>query len=206
MGNELINTTVTPLSTIQKLEQNADKIFNANQIVINQALPILDEGIAMLGNGLIFDCYNLVVGGSFIESLYIKINKKRALCGLYADNNICPKYASLSSNAIKDIIRFPILVVPEAASHYGQASDGQYGFIGIIEKIRVDSCDVALKCRLDQSKPIPLRKIIEIAFNLSIQNMDRAITELNHTHWTIKPVNLIEELTNAGISCKGTIF
>lgn len=36
--------------------------------------------------------------------------------------------------------------------------------------------------------------------------MDIAITELNYSHWAIKPVNLIEELTEAKIDFKDSIF
>ncbi|MUP58517.1 hypothetical protein C3L56_00545 [Veillonellaceae bacterium M2-4] len=212
MGNKLEKIITNKLPATREINQQAEKLYNVKKVdtmnvIINpQTAPTLDKGIAMPTDGLICDYYNLVVGSSVIDSVFVKVDKKRAINDFYTEDELRDKYASLSIYAIKEIQRFPILVVPEATGYYGKASDDQYGYVGIIEKIRKDSCDIVLKCKFEEKKTIPLKKISEIALDLGIQNMDLAITELNHTHWAIKPVNLIEELTEAKIDFKDDIF
>jgi hypothetical protein len=46
---------------------------------------------------------------------------------------------------------------------------------------------------------IPQRRLNEIAHNLAIKGSYN-FNELSRTHWTIKQINLIEELRAAGIS------
>lgn len=211
MGNELEEIITNQLPDTGKISQHANKLYNINNVahmtvVASPTVPTLDKGIATPAYGLICDYYNLVVGSSVVDSVFVKVDKKRAIEAFYTEDELRDKYASLSVDAIKEIQRFPILVVPEATEYYGKASDDQYGYVGIIEKIRKDSCDIVLKCKFEDKKPIPLKKISEIAFNLGIQSMDIAITELNYSHWAIKPVNLIEELTEAKIDFKDSIF
>ena len=211
MGNKLEKIITNKLAATREINQQAEKLYNINNVehmtvVASPPVHTLDKGIAMPTDGLICDYYNLVVGSSIIDSVFVKVDKKRAINGFYTEDELRDKYASLSLDAIKEIQRFPILVVPEATGYYGKASDDQYGYVGIIEKIRKDSCDIVLKCKFEEKKTIPLKKISEIALDLGIQNMDLAITELNHTHWAIKPVNLIEELTEAKIDFKDSIF
>lgn len=211
MGNELEKIIANPLPDTGKISQHANKLYNINHVEHITITPYptvltLDKGIATPTDGLMYDYYNLVVGSSVIDSVFVKVDKKRAIEAFYTEDELRDKYAYLSVDAIKEIQRFPILVVPEATEYYGKASDDQYGYVGIIEKIRKDSCDIVLKCKFEDKKPIPLKKISEIAFNLGIQSMDIAITELNYSHWAIKPVNLIEELTEAKIDFKDSIF
>ena len=211
MGNELEKVIANQLPEASKISQHANKLYNINNVehmtvVPYPTVPTLDKGIATPTDGLICDYYNLVVGSSVVDSVFVKVYKKRAIDDLYTEDELRDKYASLSIDAIKEIQRFPILVVPEATDYYGKASDEQYGYVGIIEKIRKDSCDIVLKCKFEDKKPIPLKKISEVAFDLGIQSMDIAITELNYSHWAIKPVNLIEELTEAKIDFKDSIF
>ncbi len=211
MGNELEKVIANQLLEAGKVSQHANKLYNINNVehmtvVPYPTVPTLDKGIATPTDGLICDYYNLVVGSSVVDSVFVKVYKKRAIDDLYTEDELRDKYASLSIDAIKEIQRFPILVVPEATDYYGKASDDQYGYVGIIEKIRKDSCDIVLKCKFEDKKPIPLKKISEVAFDLGIQSMDIAITELNYSHWAIKPVNLIEELTEAKIDFKDSIF
>lgn len=211
MGNELEEIITNQLPDTGKISQHANKLYNINNVahmtvVASPTVPTLDKGIATPAYGLICDYYNLVVGSSVVDSVFVKVYRKRAIKDFYTEVELRDKYASLSVDAIKEIQRFPILVVPEATEYYGKASDDQYGYVGIIEKIRKDSCDIVLKCKFEDKKPITLKKISEIAFNLGIQSMDIAITELNYSHWAIKPVNLIEELTEAKIDFKDSIF
>lgn len=177
MGNELEEIITNQLPDTGKISQHANKLYNINNVahmtvIASPTVPTLDKGIVTPTDGLICDCYNLVVGSSVVDSVFVKVDRKRAIEDFYTEDELRDKYASLSIDAIKEIQRFPILVVPEATDYYGKASDDQYGYVGIIEKIRKDSCEIVLKCKFEDKKPIPLKKISEVAFDLGIQSMD----------------------------------
>jgi hypothetical protein len=48
-----------------------------------------------------------------------------------------------------------------------------------------------------------MQQISNIGFELGMQNMTKGISEMNHTHWAIKHINLKEELDDAHISLFG---
>ena len=50
-----------------------------------------------------------------------------------------------------------------------------------------------------------MKSISSIGFELGMKNMNKAISEMNHTHWAIKHINLIEELKDANITLFGLI-
>jgi len=48
-----------------------------------------------------------------------------------------------------------------------------------------------------------MQQISNIGFELGMLDMTRGISEMNHTHWAIKHINLKEELADAKISLFG---
>jgi hypothetical protein len=91
----------------------------------------------------------------------------------------------------------------EADGYYAKPSDEQQAYLGIVEDIRVQ--DNGIKIRWRMIWPIPMQQISRIGFELGMLNMTKAISELNHTHWAIKRINLFEELKDAGISLFGFV-
>lgn len=163
MGNELEKIITNQLPDTGKISQHAVKLYNIDKVEHITIAPYptvstLDKGIATPTDGLMYDYYNLVVGSSVIDSVFVKVDKKRAIEAFYTEDELRDKYASLSIDAIKEIQRFPILVVPETTEYYGKASDDQYGYVGIIEKIRKDSCEIVLKCKFEDKKTNPAKK------------------------------------------------
>ena len=67
--------------------------------------------------------------------------------------------------------------------------EAYYGFVTDI-KIRENGINIYFQKLIT----IPQRRLNEIAFNLAIKDW-----EFNRTHWTVKKVNLIEELIDAGL-------
>ena len=137
MGNELEKTITNQLPATREINQQAEKLYNINNVehmtvVASPPVPTLDKGIVTPTDGLICDYYNLVVDSSVVDSVFVKVDKKRAIKGIYTEDELRDKYASLSLDAIKEIQRFPILVVPEATEYYGRASDDQYGYLSLI--------------------------------------------------------------------------
>lgn len=91
--------------------------------------------------------------------------------------------------------------MPEADNYNAKAGDEQQVIFGFVDDVRKQDNGIKIKCQLVW--PIPMQQISDIGFNLGMKDMDKAITEMNHTHWAIKRINLIEELTDANISLMG---
>ena len=108
---------------------------------------------------------------------------------------------TISDEAIEKIKTFPALFLPEANDYYAKASDEQQVIFGFLDSVRVQ--DNGIKIRYQPLWPIPMQQISNIGFDLGMKDMTRAITEMNHTHWAIKRIDLIEELKDAGISLFG---
>ena len=88
MGNELEKIIANQLPEAGKISQHANKLYNINHvehitITPYPTVPTLDKGIATPTDGLMYDYYNLVVGSSVIDSVFVKVDKKRAIEAFY---------------------------------------------------------------------------------------------------------------------------
>jgi len=210
MKNELENFTATKAaSTVvnQTGEKNVHVDYAKNvtqQIILNfpyvQQLPggMLKPTSRKINQNF----YNLfVIGGEIFEQNHFVISSERSLCRGYSSEDWRNQYASLSAQAIQEIKTFPSLFMPEADHYKAKAGDEQQAIFGFVDDVRKQENGIKIKCQLVW--PIPMQQISDIGFNLGMKDMDRAITEMNHTHWAIKRINLIEELTDANISLMG---
>ena len=107
----------------------------------------------------------------------------------------------LTDEAVEKIKTYPALFMQEAEGYYAKASDKQQAFFGFVDGVRLQDNGIKIRCQL--LWPIPMQQISNIGFELGMKDMTKAITEMNHTHWAIKRINLIEELKDAGISLFG---
>lgn len=94
-------------------------------------------------------------------------------------------------------MKYPALVLPEAEGLYANVSEEQEGYLGVITNIRVQENGV--KIHWKKIRNIPMKKIVSMSFELSLMDMERAVLEINHTHWAVKQINLIEELLENGV-------
>lgn len=148
--------------------------------------------------------YNLfIVGGEIFDQHYYHflISCEKSLSYYWSTEDLRNQYASLSAEAIEEIKTFPSLFMPEANNYNAKAGDEQYAIFGFVDDVRIQDNGIKIKCQLIW--PIPMQQISDIGFNLGMKDMDKAITEMNDTHWAIKRINLIEELTDANISLMG---
>lgn len=131
--------------------------------------------------------YNLFVSAgedSWESNSYI-MDRSRCLTSFTTDD-VKNKYACYDKEAIEKIMSYPCLFVYEK----GVNKDATIGYLTDI-KIR----KTGIKFTFEKLGTISLDNLNELTFELDI-DMKKGITELMHTHWTIKEVNLYQELYN----------
>ncbi|WP_409226877.1 hypothetical protein [Gudongella sp. SC589] len=144
------------------------------------------------------DYYNLfVIAGETFEHDHFLVPKNRALIKGNISNELFERLSSLTPEAIEEIKTFPSLFASENTDHWGRTDPEQEAIYGIVRDIRVQ--DNGIMIYYKELNYIPQHKINEISFNLGMGH-PRALVPLNTTQWTIKKINLIEALTDAGIS------
>ena len=144
-----------------------------------------------------------VMGGETFEQDHFLCTADRALASYWTAEEVRNKYGRLTTENIEELKTFPALFMQEADGYYAKPSDEQQAYLGIVEDIRVQ--DNGIKIRWRMIWPIPMQQISRIGFELGMLNMTKAISELNHTHWAIKRINLFKELKDAGISLFGFV-
>lgn len=144
-----------------------------------------------------------VMGGETFEQDHFLCTADRAMTSYWTAEDVRNKYGRLTAENIEELKTFPALFMQEADGYYAKPSDEQQAYLGVVEDIRVQ--DNGIKIRWRMIWPIPMQQISRIGFELGMLNMTKAISELNHTHWAIKRINLFEELKDAGISLFGFV-
>lgn len=146
--------------------------------------------------------YNLfVMGGEDYEQDHFLVPADRALPYYWTSEELRKKYGSLTDEAIEEIKTFPALFMAESTGYYAKAGDEQQAFLGFVDAVRVQDNGIKIRCQL--VLPIPMQQICDIGFELGMRDMEKALTEVNRTHWSIKRINLIEELKDANINLWG---
>ena len=136
--------------------------------------------------------YNLFVISDEIKNWRFTIPKDRALRN---NSDIVKKFAELTPETISQIKTFPSLFMYENTEFGGRTSPDQKAYFGFVTDLRVQENGI-IKVRFRRDADINQQQINDIAHLLDIHESS-GIMELNHTHWTIKHVDLIEELTEA---------
>ena len=111
------------------------------------------------------------------------------------NSDIVNKFADLTHEAIEQIKTFPSLFMYENTEYGGRTALDQEAYFGFVTDLRVQENGL-IKVRFRCVAKINQQQINDIARLLDIHE-GSGIMELNQTHWTIKHVDLIEELTEA---------
>lgn len=140
------------------------------------------------------DYYNLFVGSEdFLRRRFI-VSKDRALTE-YIEDDIKAEFSGLSDKAVAKIKSFPSIFASENIRH-AYADENHMAVYGFVADIKIQENGIKIYtypiCLIQQ------QRLNEIAFKIGIQK-PRSFNELNRNHWTIKKINLIEELKDAGI-------
>ncbi|GAB1476931.1 hypothetical protein MASR2M70_17670 [Bacillota bacterium] len=122
------------------------------------------------------DYYSLfVIGDELFTGGHFIVPKECALTESIAPE-LRVKYAKLDMDAITAIKTFPVIFASKN-HQYCRAGENQDAYLGAISQ----------------------RRLNELECELSIDSAS-AFNEFDSTHWTIKQINLIERLHNAGIN------
>ena len=171
---------------------------NVNHVV-NLILPAMTPG--PIGSGgtnvtLNMDYYNLfVIGDETYSDGHFTVSKDRALTECMSQE-AKDQFSALGKDAVSQIKTFPSIFACENHG-YGKTDDTHQAYFGLVTDVKIQ--DNGIKIHFRPLSTIPQQRLNEIAYKLAIQCAS-SFNELNRTHWTIKKVNLIEELKAAGIS------
>ena len=142
------------------------------------------------------DCYHLfVMGGEEFDRDHFLVPKDRALTES-TSQEMKDKYAHLDATAIEELKKFPAIFASENEM-YGRTTAEHRAIYGLIRDIKVQ--DNGIKISFYSLSYIPQQRLNELCFELGI-NKASGYNEFNRTHWALKRINLIEALTDAGIS------
>jgi len=107
----------------------------------------------------------------------------------FTDDDLKEKYKLLDAAAVSELQSFPALFAYEdqlqAEAH-----------VGFITAVRRRGDDIKIEYRFwEDVPPIPASKLKELSWDLDI---DKKL-EINHTHWAVKRIDLLDVLVEAGL-------
>ena len=122
----------------------------------------------------------------------------RALTKYLVPTEIFDRCSTLSDDGKAELMRFPAIICRENTEMKGTTDPNQWAMFAYIKMIRVAGKNV--KIAFHPLAPIQQQKLCDkrnaVFFDL---NMDCAITDLNHSAWSVHKVNVFEALDEAGI-------
>jgi hypothetical protein len=140
--------------------------------------------------------YNLfVVGSEAFDDKHFTIPKNKALIESVAPE-LKSRYSTLNAEAIEKIKTFPTIF---ASENHGQAkTDNEHqAFFGFVTDVKIQ--DNGIKICFWLLSAIPQQKLNENASIFGIAGASMS-NELNRTHWSIKEIDLIQQLKTINVS------
>ena len=139
------------------------------------------------------DYFNLFVGFDPFGSDHFLVPKDRALTE-YMTPELKSRFATLDDTAIAEIKRFPTIIVDEYCKTTPSEKNAAFAFV---PDVRKQQNGVIVYFR--QLYPIPVKVLLENEYALDTVNG----FESYRTHWTIKNINLLQVLQDAGVPMWG---
>lgn len=197
-ANSNLPTAATPQTVIHNSGDNVTQIANNQGGTINLFMPAAGGAVYNATTKISTEYYNLfVVGGETFNESFFLIEKDRALTtaeGVAED--ISAQFASLTPEAQATIKTFPSIFASEN-HQYGRTDGAHLALFGMVTDIRIQ--ENGIKIYFQRFCTIPQQRLNELMLNLAIKGSS-SFNELNRTHWTIKRINLVEELRAVKIS------
>lgn len=149
--------------------------------------------------------FNLfVILGEKYDKPYFIVDVKRALTVVEETaKSIHDKLASFSEKAKAEIMSYPCIFANENYRYSPQETPPsgpqmvQYGFITKIQQLH--NGDLKIYFQSLTMCPIPQDLLNTMGSELDLQGNEK-VNELDRTHWSIKNVNIVEELKLKGVS------
>lgn len=206
MANELTKTQACLPG--EPIHQQAEKIVNVghadtvqtnNTFFFTTGLPGM-PGYAPIPTSFSMDRYNLIVYGQepFTTDCHITFEKRR--CLVERDNisdELRQLYSPLTPEAMTDLKSFLCLLLSENR-HSGWTDEDHYGCVAQLVDIKNRTNGIELY--LHPLFAVPQARISELIHDLGICGKYKRFNELNHSHWTVKEIDLMEVLNDAGLN------
>ena len=146
------------------------------------------------------DYYQLIVTGEedVFDQDVVSVLTNRALAQRIVPPEIYESCSSLSYEGIEKLKRIPAIICRENTEYNGVTDPNQMAVYAYITRVKKEG--KMIKIAFKTIAPFFQRKMCEkrnaVYFDL---DMDCAITDLNHSAWSVHKVNLFEAFDEAGI-------
>ena len=128
----------------------------------------------------------------------VTVPASRALTQYLVPTEIFNRCSTLSEEGKAELLRFPAIICRENTEMRGVTDPNQWAMFAYIKLIRVDGKNIKIAFR--PLVPIQQQKLCDKRNAVFLDlNMDCAITDLNHSAWSVHKVNVFEALDEAGI-------
>jgi hypothetical protein len=204
MSNELINKE----SGLPAIPQQAEKIYNVDniqnfhhtsQFFMMGGLPGM-PGAAPTPITYSHDYYNLIVYGQepLLTDCHITLEKDRCLVELkHITEELRDRFSPLTTEIIEELKGFLCILACEN-KYYGWTDEDHYAAVAQLTDIKNRSNGIELY--LHPLFAVSQARISERVFELGIAGRYKRYNELNHSHWTVKEIDLMEVLNDAGLN------
>lgn len=139
------------------------------------------------------DYFNLFVGFDPFSSDHFLVPKDRVLTEYIADE-LRSRFGGLDDSAIAEIKKFPSIIVEEYSKGSADDKNAVFAFVTDIRKQQN-----GVMVYFQRFFPIPVTVLVENEYALDTVNGFESF----RTHWTIKNINLLQVLQDAGIKMWG---
>lgn len=197
------------LPVVPTMQQTGTNNFNVtNQeggtvnfnITYQQGLPANSAEMMMAIQSFSKEYYQLIVTCEedvFVNNV-VTVSASRALTKYIVPAEIFERCSTLSDAGIEELKRIPTIICRENTGLNGITDPNQWAMYAYIKKVRVAGSNI--KIAFSPIAPIQQKKLCDkhnaVFFDL---NMDCAITDLNHSAWSVHKTNLFEAFDEAGI-------
>jgi len=130
--------------------------------------------------------FNLIIGYDPFEKDHILVDPTRALTE-YISDDVKVKFAGWSPEKIAEIKKLPAIISQER-----DGTDMQQAVFAFIRDIRIQ--DNGIMVYFQRYYPVPFAFLKNSLSELAMYQF-----ELTRTHWTIKKVNLLQVMQDAGL-------
>jgi len=130
--------------------------------------------------------FNLIIGYDPFEKDHILVDPQRSLTE-YISDEVKEQFCGWTAAAIEEIKKLPTIITQE-----WDRTDTQHAVFAFIRDLKVQ--DNGVKVRFQKYFPIPFSFLIDYSADLAMNRF-----EIYRTHWTIKKVDLLDVMQDAGI-------
>ena len=208
MANEIAlrkaDAAITP--TVQQTGNTNLNVTNENGGVVNfnitypQATPGVSAEQLMAIQSFSKEYYQLIVTceEDVFKDNIVTVPAGRALTQHLVPAEIFDRCSTLSEEGKAELMRFPAIICRENTEMRGVTDPNQWAMFAYIKLIRVAGKNI--KIAFQPLVPIQQQKLCNKRNAVYLDlNMDCAITDLNHSAWSVHKVNIFEALDEAGI-------